>query len=166
MLLRGRSGNTRSRHAWWTADRWTVEAALVPKPGKLRLPIESQFSLLFWMQCMISSELFGDALLHYEMHVTTGVDFKRSLIDYDIRREDLRAFVTELALPRHVGVLRVSSEELHLCDFLLDVTEVQRNRDVPSVLGIAAPGVPWLSESHSRLVSAAKFFGCPMITGP
>ena len=43
LLRLRRGGEGRSDHPWWTPDEWTVTAALVPKPDKLRLPVTAPF---------------------------------------------------------------------------------------------------------------------------
>ncbi|WP_438006178.1 hypothetical protein WME89_47475 [Sorangium sp. So ce321] len=153
-LLRGRAGDASPKHAWWKVDEWIVDGALVPKPAKMRLPIDSLFGAMFGLKPLLE-RVFEGLELDYVAYEASGVEYKRQLVGYDLSREHIRDFMSALTLPRHVGVIRVCSNERHLCDVLIDVTEVQRNNAAPSVLGVAAPGVAFLSIAHSNLARVA-----------
>jgi hypothetical protein len=76
-------------------------------------------------------------------------------------RSDLREFQAALTLPRHIGVIQVYVDTELACDFLLDVSEVERSPARPSVIGIVAPAVDKHSATWVKL--AAIVFKCPFI---
>lgn len=108
-----------------------VYAAIYPVYPKLRL---SGRGLL---------ELAGDEILQAfrELHragekSTVRVDpwfelggsYLRSLLlDEEVPFDSVKQFVTSLALPRFVGVLRFFVEELRICDVVYDTTDIRRD---------------------------------------
>jgi hypothetical protein len=163
LLKRGRSD--KPCPAWWSIDEWTVAGALVPKPEKVRLPVESLFSILAWLRSLYEDIVPGVAL-HFSARFEKGIDYKRNLLECGVRTDELRKFDEELTLPRHVGVISVHFRDVLVIDTLLDATEVERDRQKPPVLGFVAPGIPSMSVSAIHLRTVAKWFDVPSITAP
>ncbi|MGB8699930.1 MAG: hypothetical protein WCD18_10985, partial [Thermosynechococcaceae cyanobacterium] len=166
-LLRLRRGRTdKESPEWWSIDEWTVYAALVPKNEKMRLPIEELFSNLLEIR-RLTEFIFQGLELHYGVRFSSGVEYKRSLFGLSFDPKALRQFLSELTLPRYIGVVQVNSEDKHLCDAILDISEV--NRGFPSILGFVAPGVPENSVAWQRLFQVAQYLNqqdlkCPLLT--
>jgi len=118
MLRRGRSGKSTP---WWKPDELVVFAALVPKPAKLRLTIEALLRTVLQYRPVLEAELAG-LDLHFGARFTTGVRYRDELFDMPLDREQLRAFQEGLSLPRHVGVITVSSNTERLLDLIVDVS--------------------------------------------
>lgn len=163
-LLRGRSIPT-GDDSWWTPDQWFVEGALVPKPWKLRMPIEDLFGLLWEFRPSLDLALEG-VPLHYEARLTNGVAYRSELFGMGFASSTLRRFQESLHLPRHVGVITARYEALHICDVLVDVTQIDRGDT--AVLAVVAPAVPQNSAAFKRLeyVSAQTFGAPPIIAAP
>lgn len=171
-LLKLRRGYTdKEVPAWWTIDEWTVYAALVPKNDKMRLPIEDLFSNLLEIRHLCEEIIFQGLELHYGVKFSSGVEYKRSLFGLSFTSQGLCRFLSDLTLPRYIGVVQVSIDELHLCDVILDISEV--NRGIPSILGFVAPGIPENSEVWDRLRRVVQYLNdlnqysnCPLLTAP
>lgn len=131
----------------WTPDTWDVEKALVPKPDKLRFPIEDLLSSLVWLRPW--AELpFEKLPLNYDVRFVSGVSYRRSLLTRGLAPDQMEAFQRTLTLPRYVAVLSAYTEnntDESLFDILIDASEVARDPNDPSVLAIVAPGVPSMS---------------------
>jgi hypothetical protein len=154
-LLKLRRGRTNIEESeWWPVDEWTIYAALVPKNEKMRLSIEELFSNLLEVH-RISEFIFQGLELHYGVKFSSGVDYKRSLFDLSFEPQALRRFLSDLTLPRYVGVAQINTEEQHLCDAIIDISEV--NRGNPSILGFVAPGVPENSVAWQRLLYVIQY---------
>jgi hypothetical protein len=163
MIRRGRSN--RPPVPWWNVDELSIVAALVPKPQKLRLPIDDLFLSILLLRRMIEQELPG-LELHYSARFSTGVDYRDELLRANFNIADRREFHERLTLPRFVGVISVLHEDVLLVDFALDVSEIAQEVLRPPVLALACPGVPLLSAAHANLKRVARHFDCPIITGP
>jgi hypothetical protein len=159
-LLRGRS-STAGHDSWWAPDQWFVEGALVPKPWKLRMPIEDLFGLLWQFRPSLELALAG-LELDYEARLTSGVAYRTELFGMGFASSTLRQFQERLHLPRHVGVISVRYEALHICDVLVDVTQIDRGDT--AVLAVVAPVVPRNSAAFKRLEHvSSQAFGAPPI---
>lgn len=154
MLRRGRS--TVPNPPWWTVDEWSIEGALVPKPDKLRLPIEDLLGHLFALRWMFEI-IFRGLQLDFSTRFESGVDYKRSLIGKGFDAAALQEFVSGLALPRHVGVISVMAGGTHLCDAITDVSEVERIPGWPSILALVGHGVPIRSTAWKLLQAVIGF---------
>lgn len=161
-LLRGRGMGPNT--PWWTPDLWDVTAALVPKPEKLRLPIDDVFASALWIRWVFQS-IFSGMDLDFAVRFQAGVEYKRHVLDLPLDRTRLRSFVCSLTLPRQVGVISINGPK-HLCDLLVDVSEVHRNPGIPSVVGLVAPGVALHSAAWKNLTGVASLFGCPLLSAP
>jgi Papain-like cysteine protease AvrRpt2 len=168
-LLKLRRGSTAKTYSSgsWPVDEWTVYAALVPKNEKMRLSVEELFSNLLEIR-RYSELIFQGLELNYGVRFASGVEYKRSLFNFSFEPLKLRQFLAEITLPRYVGVVQVNTGDQHLCDAILDISEV--NRGNPSVLGFIAPGVPENSVAWQRLVQIVHFLNqyskFPLITAP
>lgn len=151
-LRRGRTDQEAPK--WWPIDDWVVYAAIVPKNLKMRLPIEDLFSNLLEIRRFIE-QVFQGLELHYEVRFSSGIEYKQGLFALSFPPEKLRQFLSELTLPRYVGIVKINTTDRHLCDAILDISEV--NRGNPSVLGLVAPGVPEKSIAWQNLVSVISY---------
>lgn len=147
---------------WWTPTCLRVLSALVPKPSKLRLPVEQLIHLASALDETIKLA-FEDLVLHFDVAFTSGVDYRRAMLALALREQDRRAFDRDADLPRHLAVVSVHADATHLCDFLVDATTIDLNPDESSLLAIVAPGVPFGSVSHKRLAATAEEVGVPII---
>jgi hypothetical protein len=163
MLRRGRTN--KPPLSWWKVDELTIVGALVPKPLKLRLPIDDLFLSLVQLRRLIEQELPG-LELHYSARFATGVNYRDELFHHTFNDDDKQDFHERLALPRFVGVISVLYGNSLWVDVILDVSEVAREPGKPPVLALACPGIPFKSKAHANLMGVANHFDCPIITGP
>lgn len=163
MLRRGKK--SRDPVPWWSVDEWAVEFALVPKPDKLRLPIQSLFLSIVFLRPIVQL-VYPGMDLHYEARFGSGVHYRSELFDAGLDMEDLRAFQFKIDLPRHVGVISVLLGDERLCDVVLDVTEIERNPTSPNVVAIASPGTPKNSVAWVQLTKVANYLKAPFIAAP
>jgi hypothetical protein len=140
---------------WWLIDHWTIYAALVPKNEKMRLPIEDLFSNLLEIRQIFGEIIFKGLEINYGVRFASGVEYQRNLFNLRFESTKLRQFLSELTLPRYVGVVSINTQELHLCDAILDISEV--NRGNPGVLGVVAPTVPENSAAGQRLIQVVEY---------
>jgi hypothetical protein len=158
-LRRGRGGQTLP--SWWEVDEWTIVSALVPKPEKMRMPIDALFFDILDLRTLVE-RVFKGVDVTYSARFCSGVDYKDSLFGLPFHITDHAEFQRRLSLPRYVGVVTVSADA-HLCDFVLDVSEVPREPGKPTVLAIIAPGVPKNSIAHASLGVVGLYFDCPVM---
>ncbi|MBX3251848.1 MAG: hypothetical protein KF901_32010 [Myxococcales bacterium] len=161
-LVRGNVG--KESPWWWTPSCLRVLSALVPKPSKLRLPVEQLIHLASALEEMVELA-FGDLTVHYDVAFTSGVDYRRSMLALPLRPEARRSFDRDADLPRHLAVVSVNAGAKHLCDFLVDATTIDLDPDEGSLLAIVAPGVPVRSAPYKSLVTTAEEIGIPIIGG-
>ena len=165
-VVRGHSHSQPSAASWWTPDVWDVVAALVPKPTKLRLPVDDLLRSLLDLRRLLTDKVFPGLELHFDAAFTTGIDFKRAQVGRGFASVELARFQMSVGLPRHVGVLTALYDERVLCEVLIDVTEVERAVRHPSVLAVVAPGVPADSRSGKWLDQACKIKQWPLLLAP
>ncbi len=164
LLVRGRSGGEEKE--WWQVDEWTIEAALVPKPWKVRMPVDQLFDTLWSIHSLFALP-FPGAALTYEVAFSTGVEYRRRLFDLDLDRSQLRAFNERLSLPRHVAIAKAYRKGVRLCDLVLDATQVDLRQDESSILAAVAPGVPARSAASKKLSHVfEQVLRVPAISGP
>ncbi len=164
MLRRGRS-NAQPADCWPT-DEWHVQGALVPKPSKLRLPMAGLFDALLWLRGALEQIVFPGVALHFGVRFESGVSYARAVMDLNIDFDQLRSFLSTVSLPRHIGIVSAHTGETHLCDMIIDVSEIDRNPHKPSVLGIVAPGVPFMSEIFVNMMEFQGVLACPLLPAP
>jgi hypothetical protein len=155
-LRRGRSGQ--KLPSWWEVDEWTVVSALVPKPEKMRMPIDALFFDILDLRTLVD-RVFTGVDITYSARFCSGVDYKAGLFGLPFDVADHAQAQQRLSLPRYVGVVSVSAAT-HLCDFVLDVSEVPRAPGKPTVLAIIAPGVRKNSIAHASLGVIGMYFEC------
>lgn len=160
-IRRGRSGQTAP--AWWPVDDWTIVSALVPKPEKMRMPIDDLFHNLLDLRTL-ADLVFRDIDIKYSACFRSGVDYKAALFGQTLDVTELARLQQRLSLPRYVGVITLSTNDTDLCDFVLDISEVPREPSKPTVLVIVAPGVPKNSRAHASLGVVSRILECPMIS--
>jgi hypothetical protein len=164
--LKLRRGRSDREVPWWQKDEWTVSSALVPKPEKLRLPVTSLFSNIYAMRALLNICFPGIATF-FGARFSLGVEYRRGLIQGGrLDPSRMRSFQQALRLPRHVGVLSTYHADQHLADIVIDVSEVQRNAFLPTVLAIVAPGLPASSPAAVYLQQLAASASIPILTGP
>ncbi len=129
-LYRGRTN--RPNPAWWKPDYWNVEGALVPKYNKMRLPIDQLYHVLIEFRDLCFT-VYRGVDLHFGVRLVSGVAYKHRLFGHRFPKADLKGFLFSLDLPRHVGCLSAYTGNAHLCDLLMDATEVCRID--PRILG-------------------------------
>jgi len=156
-----RGPSNRTVPAWWDVDEWTIVSALVPKPEKMRMPIDALFSDILDLRTLVE-RVFVGVNVNYSARFCSGVDYKGTLFGKNFEIADVANVQQHLSLPRYVGIVSISTES-HLCDFVLDVSEVPREPGNPSVLAIIAPGVPRNSIAQASLGIVALHFDCPLI---
>lgn len=151
-LLRGRSNE--EPEPWWTPDCLIIEGALVPKPSKVRMPVDDLLKLAWSLRHAIEL-VFEELEPHYEVRFTTGVEYRRQLPRAGLDPSELRRFNETIALPRHLAVVGVYAGDTKLTDLLLDATCVDLDPQYESLFGIVAPGVPAGSIARKRLQAVA-----------
>jgi len=162
MLVRGRSD--KPQPAWlgeWLRD-WRVECALVPKPSKLRMPVESLIGATAEISYALANACPGMDL-DYHARFDSGVQYKSSLFDMGLDPAEFRTFQERLSLPRQIGVVSAYANEgtIHVYDALIDVTEI---RAEPSLLAVVAPGIEARSQAQKLLEQICATAKCSRIT--
>lgn len=104
--------------------------------------------------------------VHYRLRFASGIEYKRELLDRGLDLGQMREFQAALNLPRHVGVVEVRYMDHLICAFILDVSEVERDPQLPSVIGLVAPWVEKDSGGWKNLAAVAAYLSCPFLTGP
>lgn len=165
-LFLKRGSSNRPAVSWWQVDEWCIESALVPKPEKLRQPVDSLFSNILSLRPLFESILKGRTL-HYGAWFAAGVEYRRDLLETGIDRAQLNEFNATLSLPRHIGVIRAYFEDAWLLDFAVDVSEIDRHPGRPAVLAAIGHGIPRFSPAWKDLGNVAKYLGgVPTISAP
>jgi hypothetical protein len=160
-LRRGRSSGMPSKY--WRPDEWMIDGALIPKPDKMRLPIERLFSLLTWLRGIFEQVLPGMEI-HYQVFLSSGIGYRRELFEKDLDPGKRRTFHETLSLPRHIGVIRAYKEENPIFDTLIDATEISSEPHVPPVLAFVADGLPKNSVGATNLSALARSLQVEIIT--
>lgn len=161
LLRRGRTGA--APVPWWNVSDWIVEGALVPKPVKMRMGVESAFQQI-WLIRANAEKMFPGLDLHYSTRFATGVEYKRTVLESrSLDRTMMRAFQTLTSLPRHVGIVSVHDDVALLCDFVIDVSELNR-RPIPPILAIVGHGVPLHSQAWINVRALAGALKCTFVT--
>jgi hypothetical protein len=149
---------------WWPPDEWAIFGALVPKPDKLRLPVKQLFYDVVELRLLVE-RMFVGFPFHYSPRFATGIEYKRSLFDATVDREDLPAFM-QVPLPRYIGVISTYLANTLIFDIVLDVSEVERDPTRPPVIAIVAPGIAKNSPAWKVLSAVATALSWPLITAP
>lgn len=160
-----RGNRKRPQVDWWNIDELPIIAAVVPKPPKLRLPIENLILDIVELGQEID-KMVGADKVDFTARFAAGVRYREELLAVQPMLSGSRTFHQSLSLPRFVGVVSVNLNGRHLFDAILDVTELSRKPRQPSVLALAAHGVPTRSRLHKKLQALADFFECPAAFGP
>jgi hypothetical protein len=143
----------------WEVDEWAVLGALVPKPDKVRLPVEELILSPVLVRRLLGEKVFPGVPLHFDCRFSTGIDYRAEVVRLSLAPAGLMTFVRGTPLPRHVGVVSVWTADTHLCDLVLDVTEVGRDRLHPPVIAAIAPGVTPGSKAAVNLEAVAAKLG-------
>lgn len=146
----------------WIADYWDVSAALVPKPDKMRMPIEQLFNGLIEIRDLISLVL-PETSLNFSTKFATGIEYKRTLICGEFDNQKLAKFCMTWSLPRYIGVIGVMSEDLLICDLVMDISEVSRGDIKVFVIGIVSSFVSSNSLAGLNLKTICDCFDIPLL---
>lgn len=156
-LRRGRTGQVSP--SWWEVDDWTVEAALVPKPAKLRMAIDDVLRQV-WLLRQLAEQVFPGIELHYSTRFCAGTSYKRELLVSDhLDRTRMRDFQSITTFPRHIGIVAVHDSVGLLCEFVLDVSEIERR----PLMALVGHGVPMHSPAWVNLHQVSATFKLPLI---
>lgn len=189
-------GDTPDRQLWllrggdvqhpdqWVVDCLQVEAAIVPKPSKIRMAVDDliECATTSYRTLMESIFDFDGLSLVYDAYFTTGVEYRRSLLSYNLDCGKLREFDLALSLPRHMAVVRVlgtvgedgedDAEDgdgyrtyEFLCDLLLDATGIELRPGEESLLAVVAPRIPSDSLAGKYITSLERDFDVPCMLG-
>lgn len=166
-ILKLRRGRTNKKNPeWWSPDVWDVESALVPKPDKMRLPLEDLFLNVVEHRPTIG-QMFPSVDLHYGIRFRSGVEYVNHIVCSALDGEDLRRFVRSASLPRHLVTLSVyTTQDRLLVEVIMDATTVARDPSRPNVLAIIAPGVPKDSPAWARVAAIADVLSVPFVPAP
>ena len=159
-LVRGRAEE--ENPDWWSPDCLPILSALVPKPSKVRMPVNRLIHLA-WSLRHTAELVFDGLLLTYDVAFTTGVEYRRHLLGQNLDRSRMRQFDVETDLPRHIAVVGVWSEDDHLCDFVVSATAIDLAPDEDSLLAAVGVGVPLKSHAWKRLLTTCNEAGVPVI---
>ncbi|MEZ4451481.1 MAG: hypothetical protein R3B09_18570 [Nannocystaceae bacterium] len=167
-LLRGIAAGAHGANIGWDVDCLQVEAAIVPKPSKIRMPVNDLIEAAWSFRHLLEA-VFEEATLVYECRFSTGVEYRKSLLRMGFSRVHLRDFDFALLLPRHVAIVSVFLEQSvergsHLCDLLIDATAVDLCPSEESLLAIVAPGVPSGSVAWERIHSICVEYEIQMLS--
>ena len=151
-VLRGRS--VQGTRSWWTPDRWVIDGALVPKPLKVRLPIEQLFKLLVEAQDLFEtllSSLRGTPVqvneFTYACYYDRGVGVQRRITGDRFATAACRKFHRSCSLPRHAAVIELSRAGTQIASLVYDATTLADHQAAPLV--VLTPGAPVGAEEHS-----------------
>lgn len=155
-ILRGRSVD--GGRPWWRPDTWEVDGALVPKPPKIRLPIEQLYQLVLQIRFRFSDLLQGidaDEALVHDAYYTSGQALRQQVHSSGYSPAAKLAWQKGVDLPRHVAVVEVSDlTETPLVEFLFDATTLIHHQERP--LAVLAPGVVRESEAGALLARISE----------
>lgn len=166
-VLRGHS--TRKSPDWWQPDIWRVDGALVPKPRKVRLPIEQLQTLMVEF-----SKLVGTLLAHalgaaapaftLDAYYALGVEVLRSVTGTRYQEGDVVNWHKSHTFPRHVAVVGFSKDQdADAILFVFDATTLRQHQRGP--LAILCPGLT-ADTSEGRVIShLAAHFRCSPLFG-
>lgn len=158
VLRRGRTGQVPVD--WWDVDDWIVEAALVPKPSKLRMSVDDVVRQV-WLLRQLTEQIFPGIQLYYSTRFCTGTSYKRELLEAkNLDPMRMRDFQSVTTFPRHIGVVGVHDSVGLLCEFVLDVSEIERR----PLLALVGQGVPLHSPAWVNLQQVASVYRLPLIT--
>lgn len=162
-IILQRGDSTGPRPPSWSIDHWRIEAALVPKPEKLRYALASLLELLDFFRPALDQMLPG-LNLHYSGRFDSGVAIQAHVKSEFFDAADRLLLLTTQTLPRHVGVLSAFDSTVLICEFVLDATDV--GRDGPEVLALLAQGVVRRSQAGLNLELFARKIGSPIVFAP
>lgn len=162
-LLRGRSGVQGQQPQGWVPNCLPVLAALVPKPWKIRMPVDDLLALV-WSMRHLMELVFAGLVLVYDARFSSGVEYRRELLASRVERSALRKFDWSAGLPRHIAIVSVSLDDgTELCDLIVDATAIHLVPDEDCLLGVVARGVPVRSPAWKSLLSMAEDADVPII---
>jgi hypothetical protein len=162
-VLRGRSNA--APVSWWHQDVWSVFAAIVARPPKLRKGMEQLLHDAVALRPLVTR--FFPVEFTYARRFTSGVEIQSALLASDrIDRATLPELLVSTRFSRHVGVVRcLRPGGAATLDVVVDATEIERNPILPRVAAIVAQGIPVNSPGAPRAKQLAEFLGCPLALG-
>ncbi len=162
-VLRGRSNAPKV--PWWRQDVWSVFAAIVAKPLKLRKGVEQSFHDTVALRPLV--QRFFPIDFTYARRFTSGAEYQRGLLESgDVDRTSIPKLMLSTRFSRHIGVIRALRRPgSPTLDVVVDATEVEREPILPRVTAIVAHGIPVNSPGAPRARQLADFLGCPLVLG-
>jgi Peptidase_C39 like family len=162
-VLRGRSNAPQV--PWWRQDVWSVFAAIVAKPPKLRKGVEQSFHDTVALRPLV--QRFFPIDFVYARRFTSGTEYQRVLLESDrVDRSSLPDLMLATRFSRQIGVIRaLRRADTPTLDIVVDATEVERDPILPRVTAIVAHGIPANSPGGPRARQLAEFLGCPLVLG-
>jgi hypothetical protein len=105
---------------------------------------------------VLRGEVFPGIELHYSVCFSTGVEYKRKLEMDRFYPSKRSKFVSDVTLPRHIGIISAYTGDTQLCDVILDASEISPAE--PHVLGVVGMGIPANAEASKHLAALARDF--------
>ena len=153
---------------WWTPDAWVVSGAIVPRPSKIRMPIEQLYQLLGDFQNLIRQlihllgapqalcETFANAVT-FDAYYGSGIAVQRALTGDGFAVADVVRAQMNVTLPRYVSLVEVSYRERVLLRLVYDASAlVQHQRRRP--LLFVCPSVARPTELGVIFAAAADHY--------
>jgi hypothetical protein len=166
-LLRGRSDKG-TRH-WWTPDEWRVDGALVPKPQKVRLPIEQLQTLMVEIGQLFRSVLLAVSqrpvsAIVLDAYYASGVEVQRRVTGSRFLSSDAEKWQRTHTLPRHVAIVEIAGPRGSvLLEFIFDATTLVQHQE--GALAVLCPGVTADSTIGRVMAEIAQVYGSDIAFG-
>jgi hypothetical protein len=153
---------------WWQPDVWLIGGAIVPRPSKIRLPIEQLYQLLGNIQVMVEAALTTLpasphmhrqilAALVYDAFYAKGIDVQGELTGEVYALADVIRAQANVSLPRHVAIVEVALLGRILVQFVYDASALMQHQQSPVLL--LCPSTARASNLGAVLAGLAKRLG-------
>lgn len=159
----------------WTPDRWLITGAIVPRPAKMRMPIEQLYQLLGEFRELLewvlthgvghaeSAIQMVDSLI-FDACYTRGIELQHSLVGGRYAMNDVLACQMSVTFPRHVAIVEASVPGAVFVQFVYDATSLSHHQVGPIL--VAAPNVPEASPVGAALKQLANHLGARTLMAP
>lgn len=165
-VLKLQRGRTSNNPCWWKPDFWDVESALVPKPDKMRLPVESLISNAAEAGSLVQA-MFPTGTFRHEVRFLSGVEYVTHLLGLRLDRSDLRTFLRTVSLPRHLALLAAyDGADRPIVEVAMDATTIAQDPQSLPLLAIVGPGIEKDSLYAVRAVEYARALRVPFVPAP
>lgn len=166
-ILRGKSeGGERD---WWSPDEWTVTAAMVAKPEKVRLPNIDVLLFLPELQRVISavgekSGGFRPQNLVFGAFFCSGVEVERRVTGDKYAEQDAQRWHEGTTLPRHVAVVDISTGAgKDVLQVVVDATTPLKHQE--GALALLCPGIARVSRLGHTMLDLGEKLGVDPVFG-